>query len=113
MICPIGATCLAVLSYGIHDGDTITRADAPNLRIWGVDSPELRDPGGNAAGAALAALTAGQPLACRVENSDRYGRLVVQCWLPDGRDIACEMVAAGHAQDWPRYSGGHYAGCAQ
>lgn len=44
-------------------------------------------------------------------DTDRYGRTVAQCWLPDGRDLACEMVKAGWAVDMPRYSKGAYRRC--
>jgi endonuclease YncB( thermonuclease family) len=103
------ALCL-VAAYAVHDGDTLTR-EGPNVRLWGIDSPEMREPGGEAARAFLDALTAGQPLACRYEATDRYGRHVMQCWTPGGTDLACALVAAGHATDWPRYSGGYYERC--
>jgi endonuclease YncB( thermonuclease family) len=47
-------------------------------------------------------------LTCSKKDVDRYRRFVGQCLLPDGRDIACEQVKAGHAVDWPKYSRGHY-----
>jgi micrococcal nuclease len=28
--------------------------------------------------------------------------------LPDGRDLSAEMVKAGHAIDWRKFSGGKY-----
>lgn len=105
-LCIVGAVAV--------DGDTLRlyspRADL-RLRVWGIDAPELREAGGRAAKDALAALADGQPLACDLRDVDRYGRPVVRCTLPDGRDVACAMVTAGHAQDWPLYSGGAYAGC--
>jgi endonuclease YncB( thermonuclease family) len=35
-------------------------------------------------------------------------RCVAQCFLPDGRDLAAELVSAGLALDWPKFSGGKY-----
>ena len=104
------ATLIALTSYSITDGDTIRSGDL-RLRIWGIDAPEKGRPGGQAATEALTGITAGQPLACEEMDVDRYGRTLARCILPDGRDIACEMVKAGHAWDWPKYSGGYYAAC--
>lgn len=103
----IAALCLTAT---ITDGDTI-RAGGQGHRIWGVDAPERADQGGPASTAALRALTDGQRLSCDVVDVDRYQRPVVICTLPDGRDLACEMVRQGQAVDWPKYSKGAYAGC--
>jgi endonuclease YncB( thermonuclease family) len=71
----------------------------------------MSEAGGEEARQALQALIAGQTLACYIVDTDRYGRAVVICYLPDGRDVSCVMVGLGHAEDWPRYSGGRYGGC--
>jgi endonuclease YncB( thermonuclease family) len=39
-------------------------------------------------------------------------RIVAQCFL-GGQDIAAEIVRAGHACDWPKFSAGHYRVSAQ
>jgi micrococcal nuclease len=92
------------------DGDTL-KLNGESYRIWGIDAPERADPAGPAATRAMRSLIAGQTLDCTVRDVDRYGRTVVLCVLRDGTDIACEMVAQGHAVDWPKYSGGYYRGC--
>ncbi len=101
-----------ILSAGIHvhDGDTIGRGP-DRVRIWGIDAPELSEAGGKASRDYLRGMIAGKRLSCGLVERDRYGRRVMQCHLPNGADLACQMVAAGHAEDWPRYSGGAYAGC--
>ena len=53
----------------------------------------------------------GQQLTCRQRDIDRYGRIVGQCFLPDGRDITAAMIASGTAQEYCRYSGNHYRTC--
>jgi endonuclease YncB( thermonuclease family) len=68
-------------------------------------------PGGSQATAALTALIAGQQLTCRQRDIDRYGRIVGQCFLPDGRDITAAMIESGTAQEFCRYSGNHYRTC--
>lgn len=110
MTCPL-ALCLAIASFTVIDGDTLRRPGAPNVRLWGIDAPELGEARGPAARDALRALVEGRPLACDPLDVDRYGRDVARCFLPDGTDIACAMVALGHARDWPRYSGGAYSTC--
>lgn len=101
-----------ILAAGIHvrDGDTLGRGP-DRVRLWGIQAPELHKPGGHASRDHLRALIAGQPLACTMLYRDVYRRRVMRCDLPDGTDLACAMVAAGHARDWPRYSGGAYARC--
>lgn len=105
----IGAL-LILSAFSITDGDTFRSGDL-RIRLWGIDAPELKDHGGPEARQALADLTVGQPLVCDVVNVGKYGRMIAKCRLPGGADLACEMVKAGHAIDWPKYSGGAYAGC--
>ena len=103
---------------GVHpvtrvvDGDTlwISSADV-RIRVWGLDAPETDQPGGSAATSALPRLISGQTLTCRQHDIDRYGRIVGQCFLPDGRDITAAMIASGTAREFCRYSGNHYRTC--
>ena len=92
-------------------GGALERSGRIKLRIEGIDAPEMRDPGGRGSQAGFAALISGQMLACDPIYSDRYGRSVARCCLQGGTDLGCALVAAGAAQDWPKYSGGAYAGC--
>lgn len=105
---------MALLLTGAEpvDGDTLRQGDL-RVRLFGIDAPERSDPLGPAATRALRALIAGQTLTCDNMGTDRYGRTVARCDLPDGRDVACELVAMGMARDWPRYSNGVYAGCGE
>jgi micrococcal nuclease len=56
-------------------------------------------------------LISGKTLRCQIVDMDRYGRFVAQCFLPDGRDIAAEMMRAGVAREYCRYSRGFYGTC--
>jgi micrococcal nuclease len=102
-------TLLALLMALAIDGDTF-KADGQRIRLWGIDAPERSDIGGTAATIALQGLL-DRGVTCQAVDTDRYGRTVAMCFLQDGTDIACALVAMGHAEDWPRYSGGRYGGC--
>lgn len=96
----------------VLDGDTFTlRGESRRIRVWGLDAPEWDQRGGSTATAELRSLIAGKTLRCDVVDIDRYGRLVGQCFLPDGRDIAAEMIRSGAATEYCRYSRGYYGTC--
>lgn len=96
----------------VTDGDTFRLQGIDKaIRVWGLDAPERKDPGGPAATSAMRDLITGQTLTCRQRDIDRYGRIVGQCFLPDGRDIAAEMIRMGVATEYCRYSGGYYQTC--
>lgn len=99
------------------DGDTIT-VGRHKIRLCGIDAPERGEPGYQEATAFLEALVQDKTIACtpvgegtpcdgRSERKSR-DRLVATCFV-DGKDIAAEMVRAGHAKDWPKFSGGYYS----
>ena len=91
----------------VIDGDTIT-IRGPSIRLGGIYAPEMDHPYGRNAKWALVTLCKGQVVRAEIHEYDVHGRLVGRCFLPDGRDLAAEMVRAGHAIDWPKYSGGRY-----
>lgn len=96
----------------VVDGDTFTLSgESRRIRVWGLDAPEWNQPGGGAATAGLRGLISGKRLHCDVLDIDRYGRLVAQCFLADGRDIAAEMIRSGAATEYCRYSRGFYGTC--
>ena len=91
----------------IIDGDTLVIAKT-QLRLFGVDAPEIDHPYGQKAKWALVALCKGQTVHARIRDIDDYGRTVALCTLEDGRDLSAEMVKQGLAIDWPKFSGGKY-----
>lgn len=96
----------------VLDGDTFTlKGISRRIRVWGLDAPEWNHPGGSTATATMRALIAGKTLRCDLRDVDRYGRFVMQCSLPDGRDIAAEMIRIGAATEYCRYSRGYYGTC--
>ena len=96
----------------VLDGDTFTLSgESRRIRVWGLDAPEWNHQGGSTATSTLSSLISGKQLRCAVLDVDRYGRLVAQCLLPNGRDIAAEMIRSGTATEYCRYSGGYYGTC--
>ncbi|WP_157994760.1 thermonuclease family protein [Paracoccus tegillarcae] len=96
----------------VVDGDTFwVTSQSTRIRVWGLDAPEIGNAGGSTATAQLAGLVSGRSVQCRMRDVDRYGRIVGQCWLPDGRDIAATMIASGTAREYCRFSGNYYGTC--
>lgn len=91
----------------VHDGDTMTIQSAAGrtvVRLFDIDAPELRQPHGDRARAALVLLCPiGSEASVRGKTRDRYGRLVgaVSC---AGRDTSSELVRAGDAWVFRRYA---------
>lgn len=96
----------------VVDGDTFRMRNASvRIRIWGLDAEETGTAQGVRATQALEQLIEGRTLTCFVRDIDRFGRIVGQCVLPDGRDIAAVMIASGAAMEFCRYSRNHYGSC--
>jgi micrococcal nuclease len=91
----------------VIDGDTID-VDGTRLRLAGIDAPELDHPYGRNAKRFLIRLCQGQTIRAVMEGDQTYGRMVGTCYLQDGRDLSAEMVRAGLAIDWRKFSGGKY-----
>lgn len=106
----LSALVLVISTYTVTDGDTLKASDI-GIRLWGIDAPEMSETGGAAAKRGLSQLTGREQLTCNVKDTDRYGRIVARCYLPDGRDLACELIKSGHAEVWVKYSRGAYQRC--
>lgn len=91
----------------VTDGDTI-KIKNTQIRLFGIDAPELNHPYGQKAKWALHKLCKGHLIRAEITDEDAYGRTVAKCFLSDGRDLSGEMVKQGLAIDWPKYSGGTY-----
>ncbi|MEO1027581.1 MAG: thermonuclease family protein [Pseudomonadota bacterium] len=102
----------------VVDGDTF-QLSRPliRIRLCGVDTPEQGQRGYREATNFTKALVTGKKVECRVVGEgtpcdgrsarNSHSRFVAQCFV-DGKDIAMELVKAGHACAWPKYSGQHY-----
>jgi micrococcal nuclease len=110
LVCLLGAAPVEVfrgLVVGVTDGDTITvlRDTHPSaVRLVGIDAPEKRQAYGQAAKQFAASLAFGQTVMVRVSGRDRDARLLGEVILPDGRSLNQELVRAGFAWWFRRYS---------
>jgi micrococcal nuclease len=116
--CDATPVALEVTAVEVHDGDTI-RATLPDgrkvvVRLIGVDAPEIDGPyrqaefGGAAAAEFARRLIGSGPAALEPDPSgddkDKYDRLLRYLRLPDGRDAGSEIIAAGYARAYRKYS---------
>jgi len=92
----------------VRDVDTIEIGNLP-VRLNGVDGPELDERGGRAARTWMQKLVLRKPVRCRLNGEKTYDRWVGTCYISSGEDIGALAIAAGHARDCPRHSGGRYA----
>ncbi len=91
----------------VTDGDTI-KIKNTQIRLFGIDAPELNHPYGKKAKWALHKLCKGHTVRAEITDEDEYGRTVARCFLSDGRDLSAEMVKQGLALDWSKFSDGKY-----
>ena len=91
----------------VYDGDTIQVLRGPDkvrVRVFGVDCPEKRQPFSREALHFAMALVKGRKVRVSVLDVDSYGRLVGRVYLPDGRELGYELLRAGLAWWYRRYS---------
>lgn len=124
MLCRVFLLLLVLICHPVHamsafagvvthvtDGDTLwIKPDAGGpvrkLRIEGIDAPEICQPGGAVARAALARRVQRQHVQVALRAHDVYGRGVARIQL-HGRDLGGELVRAGQAWSyrWGRHAG--------
>ena len=91
----------------VVDGDTIEvlQGNQPvRIRLNGIDAPEKGQAHGNKAKLFVLELVAQKVVAVEVVDTDKYGRSVGDVILPGGRDLNKEIVAAGYAWWYRKYS---------
>lgn len=92
---------------GVTDGDTLTVLHVSHperVRLVGVDAPEKRQAYGDRARRFTADLVFDRTVTVRSTGRDRNGRLLGEVVLPDGRSLNDELVRAGYAWWFRRYS---------
>jgi micrococcal nuclease len=97
-----------IVPGSIHDGDTLRIRQGEKVtkvRFCGIDAPELAQPLGVESRDYLMRLVGtGAVRVVKVEQ-DKYDRTVGELFLPDGRSVNVEMVRAGMAYHYAKYSG--------
>ncbi|WP_270730439.1 thermonuclease family protein [Shimia sp. Alg240-R146] len=90
----------------VRDADTIV-VDGTPVRFQGVDAPELKTRAGQDAKRWMVNFLRGQKVNCDLTGERSYDRYIGICYVK-GQDIGAAVIAAGHALDCRRYSGGRY-----
>ncbi len=101
------AADFTVRVVGVTDGDTITvlhNGKGERIRLHGIDCPEKRQAFGNRAKQFTSNLVFAKTVTVQVLDRDRYGRTVGVVLLPDGRSLNHELVKAGLAWMYRRYT---------
>ncbi len=92
---------------GVSDGDTITvlhNGKGERIRLHGIDCPEKRQAFGNRAKQFTSNLVFAKTVTVQAVDRDRYGRTVGGVLMPDGRSLNHELVWAGLAWMYRRYT---------
>ena len=106
---PVGAQGRGTLSgvvTHVADGDTLdvtANGTTYTIRLDGIDAPEGGQAFGREARVQLRVLAFSKPATATVLDRDRYGRTVARV-IVAGRDLSEEMVRAGLAWHFARYS---------
>ena len=93
----------------VTDGDTVTvlrDKQQVRIRLHGIDSPERAQPYGTRARQFTGELAHQRDVTVVVRDYDRYGRVVAEIILPDGRNLNHETVRAGFAWRYRQYARG-------
>jgi micrococcal nuclease len=92
----------------IVDGDTydLLTADKKVLRIRmnGIDAPEKGQAFAQKSKDYLGQLCFKQTIRVQWYSKDRNGRYIADSYLPDGRSLSLEMIKAGYAWHFKKYS---------
>ena len=106
----VGAQTMSTLQgkvVAIADGDSLTILDATNrkqnIRLQGIDSPEIRQEFGEQAKQNLANLVFGRQVIVEYYKHDTYGHILGKVLLLDGLDVNLEQIKDGMAWHYKEY----------
>ena len=91
----------------VIDGDTFDLMfDEKKIRVrmFGIDSPERGQAFNVKAKEFTASIIAGKEVNVIIRNKDRYGRFVCDVYLGDNTYVNAEIIKAGYAWHFTRYS---------
>jgi endonuclease YncB( thermonuclease family) len=106
-VAPAQARSFEASVIRVIDGDSLRVRESRThrtheLRLAGIDAPELGQPWGVQSRTALRRMVEGRQVMVEVVDRDRYGRLVARVW--HGRTyVNAAMTEAGHAWAFSRY----------
>lgn len=92
---------------GLSDGDTVEvlrEGKSVRVRLYGVDTPERKQPFGSRARQFSSDLVFRQTVTITIRDTDQYGRLVGDVRIPDGRSLNEELVRSGLAWWYRTYA---------
>jgi len=97
-LAPLGGIERKVDSRQVHvvDGDTF-RYGTERVRLRGIDTPELNEPGGQSAKQRLEELLRSGPVRIVPRGRDVYDRLVADVFV-DGQNVAERLTQEGYAK---------------
>ncbi len=104
---PLHAERFEALVLRVKDGDSIVVERIPQkrvseIRLAGIDAPELGQPWGPSARSALRRLVDGRRVRAQIVDRDRYGRLVARIWAGETY-VNAAMTRSGNAWAVARY----------
>jgi endonuclease YncB( thermonuclease family) len=121
ILAAVAIALLAVPTFAqdirVIDGDTF-EMDGEVIQLWGIDAPELDQTCEHESRTleGIGRLSRGflevllqRSVTCDRMDTDRFGRTVARCFIPDNADIGEVMVVLGYAWDHPENSDGFYA----
>lgn len=91
----------------VLDGDTIDvlhNNKPERIRLHGIDAPEKGMPFAQAAKECVLDMAALKVVTVEVRDTDKYGRTVGEVILPDGRNLNRDIIKAGYAWWYRKYS---------
>ena len=92
---------------GIHDGDSITVLSVEKkqiqIRLEGIDAPELKQAFGSRAKEHLSSLIMGKDVTLIVKGEDLYKRSLSKIFL-GAQDVNLTMISDGFAWHYSKYS---------
>lgn len=74
------------------------------VRLYGIDCPEKGQAFGNKAKQFTSKMVFGKEVKVKTHGCDRYGRILGDVFTPDGKSLNQELVRAGFAWWFRRYS---------
>ncbi len=103
----LAAHTLSGTASAVHDGDTFTlthSTGSEQIRLQGIDAPELAQAGGTPSHLALQALVQHQPVSVVYDQRDRYGRVLGHVFSSACDHINLRLLREGMAWYYRAYA---------